>query len=101
MLCSIDLQFLHCNLPLGSQVGLVLLGHLSSKLILVFLGHLFLVILPVTPGCLLILRNSSDSDSLELPSSGVPALFRVEETDFFETEVVGTASSSTVRKEAS
>jgi hypothetical protein len=33
--------------------------------------------------------------------SGVPALFREEETDFFETVVVGTASSSTVRKEAS
>jgi ABC-type multidrug transport system fused ATPase/permease subunit len=37
MLCSIDLQFLHSNLPIGSQVGLVLLGHLSSKYILVFL----------------------------------------------------------------
>jgi hypothetical protein len=74
MQCSIDLQFLHCNLPISSQVGLVLLRHLSSKHILVF----FVTLL-----------------------SGVPALFRAEETDFFETEVVGTASSSTVRKEAS
>jgi hypothetical protein len=37
MLCNIDLQFLHYNLPIGSQVDLVLLGDLSSKLILVFL----------------------------------------------------------------
>jgi hypothetical protein len=61
MLCNIDLQFLHYNLPIGSKVGLVLLGHLRSKLNLVFpvtlpiLGQLFLVILPVTPDCLLIL----------------------------------------------
>jgi hypothetical protein len=40
MLCSIDRQFLHYNLPIGSQVGLVLLGHLSSKLMLVFLATL-------------------------------------------------------------
>jgi hypothetical protein len=54
--------FLSPATEVSGQFGLVLLGHLSSKLIMVFLvtlpilGQLFLVILPVTPGYLLILH---------------------------------------------